>query len=333
MDNCASCLCSKVNRLASIVAGLQTGETTVKVGTTSTLTPGSDAVVVNSGTDTHVVLNFGIPAGENGVSPHIGPNGNWFVGTTDTGVKATGANGTSPTIGVNGNWFIGATDTGVHAQGSQGVAATVNVGTTTTLAPGNPASVTNVGTTSNAIFNFAIPQGAAGAGSNNVYAGMLGVLLNDNNQPSQVVGGARIPWKSINNNQQGLLKPAPDTSYFQFTQLGRYLCIFSLRCAVKTSGDNGVINWGLYAQSIAKAMVTSASTFVTTNMSDISGVGIFDVTDLNEHYNLVNNSNVTILAQGATATQTFYDDFLYFNGVNQIDGMSVVFIRLGSATI
>lgn len=306
MDNCASCLCSKVNRLAQIVAGLQTGETTVKVGTTSTLTPGSDAVVVNSGTDTDVVLNFGIPAGENGVSPHIGPNG---------------------------NWFIGATDTGVHAQGSQGVAATVNVGTTTTLATGNPASVTNVGTTSNAIFNFAIPQGAAGAGSNNVYAGMLGVLLNDNNQPSQVVGGARIPWKSINNNQQGLLKPAPDTSYFQFTQLGRYLCIFSLRCAVKTSGDNGVINWGLYAQSIAKAMVTSASTFVTTNMSDISGVGIFDVTDLNEHYNLVNNSNVTILAQGATATQTFYDDFLYFNGVNQIDGMSVVFIRLGSATI
>ena len=42
------------------------------------------------------------------------------------------------------------------------VTASVTVGSTTTLAAGNPATVTNVGTTSNAIFNFGIPQGPQG---------------------------------------------------------------------------------------------------------------------------------------------------------------------------
>lgn len=39
---------------------------TVAVGTTTTLTPGSDATVTNSGTSMAAVLNFGIPKGEKG---------------------------------------------------------------------------------------------------------------------------------------------------------------------------------------------------------------------------------------------------------------------------
>jgi hypothetical protein len=61
--------------------------------------------------------------GAPGVSPHIGANGNWFVGETDTGVKAQGEDGkpgVSPHIGANGNWFVGETDTGVKAQGEDG---------------------------------------------------------------------------------------------------------------------------------------------------------------------------------------------------------------------
>ena len=41
-------------------------------------------------------------------------------------------------------------------------AATVAAGTTTTLAPGSPATVTNSGTTQNAIFDFGIPEGIQG---------------------------------------------------------------------------------------------------------------------------------------------------------------------------
>ena len=64
--------------------------------------------------------------GKDGTTPHIGSNGNWFIGDTDTGIKAAGKDGadgsdgkdgTAPHIGSNGNWFIGDTDTGIKATG------------------------------------------------------------------------------------------------------------------------------------------------------------------------------------------------------------------------
>ena len=56
-------------------------------------------------------------SGPAGVSPHIGENGNWYVGDTDTGVYAGGE---APYIGTNGHWYVGNTDTGVSATGPQG---------------------------------------------------------------------------------------------------------------------------------------------------------------------------------------------------------------------
>ena len=56
--------------------------------------------------------------GADGITPHIGGNGNWFIGSNDTGIKALGIpgqNGLSPHIGENGNWFIGEVDTEVPA--------------------------------------------------------------------------------------------------------------------------------------------------------------------------------------------------------------------------
>lgn len=47
-------------------------------------------------------------------------------------------------------------------QGPQGAASTITIGTVTTGAAGSSASVTNVGTSSAAILDFAIPQGAKG---------------------------------------------------------------------------------------------------------------------------------------------------------------------------
>ena len=62
-------------------------------------------------------------AGSNGTTPHIGDNGNWFIGKKDTGIKAAGTNGsdgTTPHIGDNGNWFIGNKDTKIKAAGANG---------------------------------------------------------------------------------------------------------------------------------------------------------------------------------------------------------------------
>ena len=52
--------------------------------------------------------------------------------------------------------------------GDNGAAATIAVGTVTTGAPGSSAIITNVGTTSAAVFDFTIPRGDAGVGSGNI---------------------------------------------------------------------------------------------------------------------------------------------------------------------
>ena len=70
--------------------------------------------------------------GRDGRTPSVGLNGNWWIGSMDTGVKAegtdgrdgvdgkNGADGLTPAIGENGNWWIGDTDTGVKAGGADG---------------------------------------------------------------------------------------------------------------------------------------------------------------------------------------------------------------------
>lgn len=91
--------------------------------------PSDSPAEVNMGLDDegNRILIFKIPKGQNGLNPHIGANGHWFVGNVDTGIKAkgdTGDDGITPHIGANGNWFVGAADTGVRAQGPQGAPGT-----------------------------------------------------------------------------------------------------------------------------------------------------------------------------------------------------------------
>lgn len=98
-------------------------------------------------------------AGADGITPHIGDNGNWYLGDEDTGVAAkgvkgdtgpqgpkggdgakgdtgpqgpkgddgakgdtgpSGADGVTPHIGDNGNWYLGETDTGKPSRGKTG---------------------------------------------------------------------------------------------------------------------------------------------------------------------------------------------------------------------
>ena len=110
--------------------------TTITVGTTTTGAPGTQASVTNSGTVTNAILNFVIPEGEPGATGPQGP-----VGPTG----ATGATGPQGPAGIDG------------------AAATITIGTTTTGLPGTQASVTNTGTTTDAILNFVIPRGETGA--------------------------------------------------------------------------------------------------------------------------------------------------------------------------
>ena len=78
------------------------------------------------------------PQGPAGTTPTIGSNGNWYLGSSDTGKPSRGATGaqgpqgpkgatgaqgpagTTPTIGSNGNWYLGSSDTGKPSRGATG---------------------------------------------------------------------------------------------------------------------------------------------------------------------------------------------------------------------
>lgn len=65
--------------------------------------------------------------GQDGLTPYIGENNNWWIGELDTNIPATGENGSdgldgiTPQIGENGNWYFGEEDTGVPAKGIDGI--------------------------------------------------------------------------------------------------------------------------------------------------------------------------------------------------------------------
>ena len=176
----------------------------ISVGTVTTLSAGSEATVVNSGTSMDAVLDFGIPQGATGATGPQGPQGETGAtgatgpqgpkgDTGDTGPQGpqgeagpqgpkgdTGATGPQGPKGDTGDTgatgpqgpqgetgATGATgpqgpkgDTG--ATGPAGASATIAVGTVTTLPAGSNATVTNSGTSSSAVFDFGIPQGASG---------------------------------------------------------------------------------------------------------------------------------------------------------------------------
>lgn len=168
----------------------------VTVGSTTTLSPGADATVTNSGDTRNAILNFGIPTGARGPKGDTGDKGDTGpmgpkgakgdtgsaatvqVGNTNTGDPGTNAQVTNAgnehfavlnfTIPRGDKGETGAT--GAQGQkgdkgdkGDTGAAATVTVGTTTTSNPGTNATVTNSGTTSAAVLNFGIPRGATGS--------------------------------------------------------------------------------------------------------------------------------------------------------------------------
>ena len=79
--------------------------------------------------------------GKDGITPHIGDNGDWFLGDQDTGKPsqgkqgpqgepgkdgqqgvpgASGKDGDTPYIGSNGHWYVGPRDTGKPSQGRAG---------------------------------------------------------------------------------------------------------------------------------------------------------------------------------------------------------------------
>lgn len=89
--------------------------------------------------------------GENGITPTIGSNGNWYLGDTDTGKPSRGATGSKGDTGAQG------------PKGDAGTAATITEVSAVTLPYTSEATVTMGGTASARTFRFGIPQGHTGS--------------------------------------------------------------------------------------------------------------------------------------------------------------------------
>ena len=123
--------------------------------------------VMNTGTSSDAVFDFYIPKGERGAQ---GPQG-------DKGDRGPAG-----------------------PAGPSGAAATIAVGTTSTLQPGDNATVTNTGTSANAVFNFGIPKGEKGDDGRDgaiQYTAGTGITISDENVISATGGGGASTWGSI----------------------------------------------------------------------------------------------------------------------------------------
>lgn len=168
----------------TIPRGNTGADATVAVGTTTTGAPGSSASVTNVGTAGAAIFDFTVPQGPQGIQGIQGIQGP--IGATGaTGITWQGEWSASVDYVNNdavfydgASWFASGnpplaevpSDTSTYwyplalqgATGPQGPSGTITVGTVTTGTPSSPVTVTNVGTTENAIFNFSIPKGDTG---------------------------------------------------------------------------------------------------------------------------------------------------------------------------
>lgn len=129
---------------------------TITVASTSTGAPGTNASVVNQGTEQDAQLAFTIPRGDKGDKGDTGA-----AGFTPKAWVARGADYAQ--IFIEGEHSTSQAKVYDGTDGQDGQAATITVDSTTTLPAGSSATVTNVGTSSAASLAFGIPKGDTGA--------------------------------------------------------------------------------------------------------------------------------------------------------------------------
>lgn len=94
---------------------------------------------------------------------------------------ADGADGVTPHIGDNGNWFLGDTDTGIVAEGAT---PNIQIGEVTTLPAGSQATASMGGTAAAPLLNLGIPKGDKGdngdaGGGTAIDLGVTGAAVGD----------------------------------------------------------------------------------------------------------------------------------------------------------
>lgn len=166
--------------------------------------------------------------GKDGITPTIGKNGNWYLGSTDTGKPSRGAGGTpgatgapgkdgapgadgkdgiTPAIGENGNWYLGSSDTGKPSRGADGAVPDIQIGAVTTLPAGSNATASMGGTAENPLLNLGIPRGAdgqgGGSGGTDISLGLTSVTVGQTIKVKAVdTDGKPTAWEAAESGEK-----------------------------------------------------------------------------------------------------------------------------------
>lgn len=188
------------------------------------------------------------PAGKDGITPTIGANGNWYLGTEDTGKPSRGATGPqgadgkdgtdghTPVItasksgkvttikvdgeavatvndgadGTNGTDGAPGKDGADGAPGKDGVTPDIKIGTVETLPAGSEATASMGGTAAQPTLNLGIPKGANGDNANVTKDAVVRAL------GFTPIGAEDVPVKSVN----GATGKVKSTFYVTVTPTG-----------------------------------------------------------------------------------------------------------------
>jgi hypothetical protein len=170
---------------------------------------------------------------------------------------AAGANGADGAAGATGS---------AGPTGPAGAAATVQVGSVTTGAAGSSAMVTNSGTTTAAVLNFTIPQGAAGSGGTGTGSG--GSTSGIPYQSMYHAVSYAAQYYSVNNTNQGASETATVLTWVPQGCSATRLDVYSLQ--------NATITVTLRTGTPGAMADTGLSCSATTGQS-CSATGIFAV--------------------------------------------------------
>ena len=183
----------------------------------STTNYGLNAAVIFQGSS-----YISIMAGNAGNTPGSAPSA-WSLLAAAGAAGAAGANGATGAAGAAG------------PTGPAGATASIQVGSVTTGAAGSSASVVNVGTSSAAVLNFTIPQGAAGAtgtgsGSSSGTAATSGIPLASMYHSVSYAA----TYYSINNTNQSSTETASVLTWIPTGCTASQLTVFSQQAATIT---------------------------------------------------------------------------------------------------
>ena len=250
-------------------------------------------------------------AGADGKTPYVGDNGNWFVGSDDTGKPSRGEKGEPGSPGARGE---PGSPGAKGDKGDPGATPNLTIGSVTTLDAGQNATASMGGTAESPVLNLGIPRGAKGepgegGGGTDISLGLTSAAVGQIIKVKAIdASGKPTAWEAANmQSGGGHWETVLDTVWEQDvinptafnSETGIFTCaegelnnlelnkkyVFFPQCTVKDVAYNTILSdpsveVTKLSDTTFSINVTPPTTFVPTNVKFSKGACLV-ITDIN----------------------------------------------------